>query len=493
MPALYRAADKRRQSPNDATLSSRESYRSAFRRDSARLVHSSAFRRLQGKTQLFPSHESDFFRNRLTHSLEVAQIAKTIAAMVNEREPRLKGRNNQIDLDLVEFAALAHDIGHPPFGHNGEEALDECMWDSGGFEGNAQTLRILAKLEKRSTLIGGVDNPVTVDDEGRDCRAGLNLASRSLAAVLKYDNEIPRLKHDRGAGANSPVKGYYYTESALVNTIKKNVGADKGKFRTIECSIMDTADDIAYSTYDLEDAFKARFLTPVSIISFDEGKAQKVCETIRERADRYYPDLKSADREFEVRDFYTTVLTIFNSILPLIGEDTLSAAASDENLRTPLMANILSEAADASENLAANGYYRTRFTSELIKRAMGGIEVSHNDRNPALSVVRLKIETFFEVETLKNLCYQSLIMSPMLKLTEYRGKEIVNSIFKAIKREGGHLLMPDDFQDLYRHLREPHEKDRVICDFIAGMTNRYAIEFYNRLFGTTSASIYSPV
>jgi dGTPase len=489
MTALYKAADRRRTS----ALSSSESYRSAFRRDFARLVHSSAFRRLQGKTQLFPSHESDFFRNRLTHSLEVAQIAKAIAAMVNETYPEFKGRDRQIDLDLVEFAALAHDLGHPPFGHNGEEALDKCMCDSGGFEGNAQTLRIVSKLEKRATLSGEVDNPIAVDDSGNDSRAGLNLTYRALASVLKYDNEIPRREQDRKTVNKSLVKGYYYTEFDIVSTIKRQIGTGDSLFRTIECSIMDTADDIAYSTYDLEDAFKARFLTPVSIISFDEEKAKKVCDTITERANRYYTHLNPKEREFDLEDFYETVLTLFHDILPPFDKEELAAAAADEGATLPLMANVLSASADASEKLASNGYYRTRFTSELVKRAMSGIEVSYNAKNPALSVVRMNIETFREVETLKNLCYQSLIMSPMLKLTEYRGKEIVRSIFEALKKEGGHLLMPDDFQALYVHLKEPHEKDRVICDFIAGMTNRYAIEFYNRLFGTTSASIYSPV
>jgi dGTPase len=98
---------------------------SPFRRDYARLVHSPAFRRLQGKTQLFPGFESDFFRNRLTHSIEVAQVAKAIALYLNSKEPSLKG--DPIDPDIVEFAALAHDLGHPPFGHNGESALDACM------------------------------------------------------------------------------------------------------------------------------------------------------------------------------------------------------------------------------------------------------------------------------------------------------------------------------------------------------------------------------
>jgi len=121
--------------------------RSAFRRDYGRLLHSPAFRRLQGKTQLFPGHESDFFRNRLTHSLEVAQVAKGIASQINDSEPTFQ--KDPIDTDLVEFAALAHDLGHPPFGHNGEAALDDCMKEFGGFEGNAQTLRLLAAVEKK--------------------------------------------------------------------------------------------------------------------------------------------------------------------------------------------------------------------------------------------------------------------------------------------------------------------------------------------------------
>lgn len=128
--------------------------RSPYRRDYARLIHSPSFRRLQGKTQLYPGHESDFFRNRLTHSLEVAQIAKGIALRLNFEEPFLQA--NPIDCDLVEFAALAHDLGHPPFGHNGERALDDCMKQWGGFEGNAQTLRILTVMEKKKREMAGL-------------------------------------------------------------------------------------------------------------------------------------------------------------------------------------------------------------------------------------------------------------------------------------------------------------------------------------------------
>ena len=166
----------------------RESYRSLWRRDYARLIHCPSFRRLQGKTQLFPGIETDFFRNRLTHSLEVAQIAKSIALKLNYN---LKKREEKpfIEPDVAEFAGLAHDLGHPPFGHFGEQALDEKMADFGGFEGNAQTLRILTRTEKRE--LG------EINDAGNDTRVGLNLTVRSIASVLKYDHVIPPTQEDR--------------------------------------------------------------------------------------------------------------------------------------------------------------------------------------------------------------------------------------------------------------------------------------------------------
>jgi dGTPase len=148
---------------------------------------------LQGKTQLFPSHETDFYRNRLTNSLEVAQIAKSIAIRLNSENPYFI--EHPINTDLVEFAGLAHDLGHPPFGHNGEAALDELMLSHGGFEGNAQTLRILSRLEKKQTrrFPDKSDRPVPVVG-GIDERIGLNLTSRSLASILKYDKVIPRVR-----------------------------------------------------------------------------------------------------------------------------------------------------------------------------------------------------------------------------------------------------------------------------------------------------------
>ena len=150
MPTLYGETDCAR----EIHVESKGSYRSPFRRDYARLLHCPAFRRLQGKTQLFPGAESDFFRNRLTHSLEVAQIAKSITLRINSVHPCFW--DDPIDVDLVETAALAHDLGHPPFGHNGERAARHVYAQKGGFEGNAQTLRILARLEKKEREKGAV-------------------------------------------------------------------------------------------------------------------------------------------------------------------------------------------------------------------------------------------------------------------------------------------------------------------------------------------------
>lgn len=232
-----------------ATENPSQKYRDEYRRDYARVLHSAAFRRLEQKTQLFPGSESDFFRNRLTHSLEVAQIAKSIALKIKVESP-----NSIIEPDVCEIAGLLHDLGHPPFGHNGEHALDRCMVHFGGFEGNAQTLRIICRTEKKEF----VDMPAIKD--GADNRFGLNLTARVNASVLKYDRVIPVSREKN----RSLVKGYYRSEKEIVDQIKRELGCDNVKpFKTIECAIMDLADDIAYSTYDLEDAFKAGFLTPI--------------------------------------------------------------------------------------------------------------------------------------------------------------------------------------------------------------------------------------
>lgn len=427
-------------------------YRSAFRRDYARLIHSPAFRRLQGKTQLFPGHESDFFRNRLTHSLEVAQIAKGIAQRLNAEDPFLA--NNPIDYDLVEFAALAHDLGHPPFGHNGEKALDGCMKHWGGFEGNAQTLRILSVLEKKETDDGVLEG---IRQNGEDHRIGLNATMRSLASILKYDREISHSRHD----ADPLEKGYYYSEKDLVLDIREAVAPSLSagcQLKTIECQIMDIADDIAYSTYDLEDGLKGGFVDPLMLLSLvraDPNLLYRVAEKVRKECSGINDE---------------SVLTAIAGAFSL----DIDGKRRDEN-PTPL------DEYSMSRLVATNGYSRISLTTSLVDTYIRSISVAINETAPALSVISMAPDVKLQVEAFKHLNYEVTIMSPRLKLVEYRGHDIVKEIFEALTEDDGYLLLPQDFKGSYQRLATSESRNRLICDFVAGMTDRYAIEFFGRL------------
>lgn len=482
MASLYSKDDEKR--PCDIPPRRDNDPRSNYRRDYARLIHSPSFRRLQGKTQLFPGIESDFFRNRLTHSLEVAQIAKGIAIKLNGEYSFLK--RSPIDYDLVEIAALAHDLGHPPFGHNGEEALDNCMKGYGGFEGNAQTLRILASLEKRelSEGIEGHHAFIGVDHKGREFRNGLNLTFRTLAAVLKYDREIPlqRTKNSK------IVKGYYYSEASLVRKVKRHVLNGKrvrGKFKTIECSIMDIADDIAYSTYDLEDAFKGGFIEPLSFLKV------ATIEEYSDLVDQVSKKVsKSIGRSFSPNEVRST---LFNICKRIIGfrEDELDFDSIQHK------GYYIAACSKVSNEMAKNGYFRTHFTSDLVNEFIQAVKIDIIKGAPLqLYGVSIEPKVLEKVEVLKQFTYNVIIMSPMLKVVQYRGGEIVKEIFQALAKDNGYQLLPDDFKRVFEMVsrkRTKKEGMRVICDFIAGMTDRYAVEFYGRLVSENAQTIFKPL
>jgi dGTPase len=455
---LYEDTDVLRARPENEEL---EIGRSAFRRDYGRLLHCPAFRRLQGKTQLFPGHESDFFRNRLTHSLEVAQVAKGIALQLNATCAEF--RESPIDLDLIEFAGLAHDLGHPPFGHNGERALDDCMKEFGGFEGNAQTLRILSRVEKKSLK----DAPEWTDvcgisPEGVDRRLGLNLTYRSLASVLKYDTLIP-LRRRKSAELK---KGYYFSERGLVERIKQSVGCPDGKgekFKTIECQVMDIADDIAYSTYDLEDAMKGGFTHPLALLV--KIGNQSLFRRLWEKVEK---EIKGVTED-----------EVFAALTDLLQLDTDGAK--------PLA--IYAE----SKLIASDGKMRSEFSSEMIGGFVRGVSVKPKPRaGLRFSEVTVAHDTRVKIEALKHLNYLLTIMSPRLKVVEYRGYEVVRTIFETLNSDEGHLLLPDDVQAMFERLVDTDSKKRMICDFVAGMTDRYAVEFYGRL-KESGASIFRPI
>lgn len=464
---LYSDRDwSRRVEVSSAAGLSPESYRSEARRDSARLTHSPAYRRLQGKTQLFPGIESDYFRNRLTHSLEVAQIAKSIAIRLNAREHFLK--KTPVDLDLVEFAGWCHDLGHPPFGHQGEHALDQLMKDSGGFEGNAQTLRIISRLEKRQRTCRDLSG---IDDDSSDCRLGLNLTARSMAAVLKYDRPIPRSSKARD-NPKKLAKGYYAADAEVVSWIKNNVAPRvSGPIKTVECQIMDVADDIAYSTYDLEDTFKAGFLTPLDLMSSTElydVVAQKVTD--------------STGTSINSRDVRDMFFDLFRDLAT--GAEGIDLTNRDAPL---VVATVIY---DAAAKLGKNAYLRSEFTSRLIRQAIEGIEFEPNSKTPALSKVSLGGVARLRVEILKHFTFEATIQSSRVSVSQVRAHEIVSEIFKALKKD--QRLLPDDVRRLHVRVAKA-EKDRVLCDFIAGMTDRYAVEFYGRIKSENPETIFKPL
>ena len=254
------------------------SQRDDFARDRARVLHSAALRRLAAKTQvLSPANPVDFARNRLTHSLEVAQVGRELATAL------------QLSPDVVDTACLNHDLGHPPFGHNGERALNEWAADIGGFEGNAQTLRIVSRLE-----------PKVLDAAGTSF--GLNLTRASLDATCKYPWTVAHAQPDPGGRMKF---GVYPEDEALFTWMRADAPL---RVRCIEAQVMDLSDDIAYSVHDFEDAVVNGYLDPARLT--DAAEHEALLSAIQEWVgyDFTRDELAAAlDRLTEMRDWLSAV------------------------------------------------------------------------------------------------------------------------------------------------------------------------------------------
>ena len=343
------------------------------------------------------------------------------------------------------------------------------MRSNGGFEGNAQTLRILARLEKKEP-----EAPIgpKVDDG-----VGLNLTYRTLASVLKYDCSIPAKREEDEA----LVKGYYCSEQELVQRVKEavlpNAGEAEGNFKTIECGIMDLADDIAYSTYDLEDAFKAGFVAPIQLVA--AASDQAIAASLEKKTGLTQDDI------------FAHMLNLFDShIADLRHLEFAPENLSPDNQHGLVLLAVAMER--ASKNLTSNGAFRTSFTSELVNEYIKNVSVEIDDRFPPLSRVSLRSDLLDRVAILKHLTYELVIQSPSLKTVKHRGKDIVTSIFEALTARGEDSLLPEDFQKR-ADCADEESRRRIICDFIAGMTDRYAVEFYGRLKSDTPQTVFKPL
>ena len=465
-----------------------------FRQDTDNLTRSAFFRRLEGKTQLFPEAESDLFRDRLTHSIEVSELARNITEKLNRedffRNTVQDADDMQINYDLVEFAGLAHDLGHPPFGHTGEHALDGCMAPFGGFEGNAQTLRILSRLIRRQYPGGVTDSTQLISTTGEDKRIGLNATFRSIASIIKYDNLI----RDVRSGNSKLQKGYYWTESKIVNLAKRNVlgsyydefMAKKKPFRTIECWIMDVADDIAYSTSDLDDAFTSDQIDAGDFLYPKERVLKQICENINKKTKSllaypgYNPSatMSTVQVENHLRSFAYLICDFVDDKPP------------NKKRRGELDHEQEKRIYKASDRLRTDMFFRRQFLDWWIADLINKVRFEANDECPPLTRVYLDENTSQFVDVLKNFVFETVTLSAPLQTMSFKGETIVIKLFEVLDKYFNRLL-PQYERNLTSSLDELDVRGmdigqiriryRIISDYIAGMTDHFASTLFDQL------------
>lgn len=345
--------------------------RGEFQRDRDRIIHSTAFRRLEYKTQVFVNHEGDLFRTRLTHSLEVAQIGRSIA------------RNLYLNEDLVEAIALAHDLGHTPFGHAGQDALDDCMKSFGGFEHNLQSLRVIDLLEERYATFDG-----------------LNLCFETREGILK---RIPRHK--------APQLGEL-GERFLT-----------GRSATLEAQLANLADEIAYNNHDVDDGLRSGLITLAQLeeVTLFSRHLHQVKD--------HYANLTGR------RLIHETVRSMINT---LAMDLTIQSKSNIEAVRP--------ESPD-----------KVRETSPLISFSE-------------------KIKR--EQQELKRFLHENLYKHYQVMRMSSKARHIISKLFNAFDTE--YALLPTKYQHKFRDYGH-----QAIADYVAGMTDRYAIKEYQRLFAIT--------
>ncbi|MDQ3628319.1 MAG: deoxyguanosinetriphosphate triphosphohydrolase [Actinomycetota bacterium] len=417
----YTAADIERRVPEP----SKRPGRTAFERDRARVLHSAAFRRLSAKTQVVAPGSDDFVRNRLTHSLEVAQVAREL------------GRALGCAPDVVETAALAHDLGHPPFGHNGERALHEAVHDIGGFEGNAQTFSILVRLE-----------PKTLDDDGRS--VGLNLTRAVLDACAKYPwtlDSAPAPVGVHADGSSAALRKFgAYAEDADVFAWMRAAAQDTR--RCLEAQVMDLADDIAYSVHDVEDAVASGHVD-LQVLAAPQEIAS-VFEAVR---DWYLPD--AADDELQA------ALGRLTSLQPWpddVHDGGLRSQARLKSLTSALIGRFCTATQEVTHATYGSGRL-TRFAADLL----------------------VPPEIRAEIAVLKGIAAH-YVMRRDDRVALLAGQRA--ALTELVQQLG---QRPDAleplFSERYAAAGDDRARRRVVVDQVASLTDRSAVAWLQRLRG----------
>ena len=351
-------------------------YRNEFQRDRDRIIHSSAFRRLEYKTQVFVNHEGDMFRTRLTHSIEVSQIGRTIARALNVNE------------DLTEAICLAHDLGHTPFGHAGQDALNSCMKDFGGFEHNLQSLRIVDLLEERYA-----DFP------------GLNLTYETREGILKHCSQ----KNALGLGELGQ------------RFIKKNKPS-------LEAQIANIADEIAYNNHDIDDGLRA------NLLNIDSLRESKFVESNYREVVKKWKDLNERQIRHEI-------------------------------VRR-MIDYIVSDLIETSKDLI--GKYKPASVDSI--------------RECGKSLIKMSQTTEKEHNNLKKILRKNLYQHEQVNLMSQRATETVKYLFNIYMEQP--IFLTDELHMKITKdskIKDEQRKTRIIADYIAGMTDRFALSEYKRI------------
>lgn len=420
--------------PNDS--------RKEFPRDYARLIHSPAFRRLQGKSQVFGAGSGDYFRTRLTHSLEVAQIARHAASVLSVRdeytEEGAKNPGFVIDPEVVECAALAHDLGHPPFGHKGEEVLNEALLKIARynsplhFEGNAQNFRILMFLEKRKK------------------ENGLNLTSAVLLGINKYPFE----------GNQERLKGMYPTEWKYIDQLRNEWGIPSNK-KTLEAQLMDLCDDIAYSTHDIEDGIKSKKIDLTNIRGADLY-SEKVVTELNTQYPEGHSIWEGRSIQERVKEVITRYIEKWKTVLTDYNYD-------ESRARRELKADTVNWFVNNIGVIDHEDWKKVTFVNK-----------SNNTENN---------EILREVLILKKLAWVTMINDLRVQRLQKRSEKIINGLWDSFINDKDGKIIPKDWMEKFSESPD-WGWERFVLDYIAGMTDTFAEKIYGELFSINTRSIY---